>query len=257
MTFAHQLALNTSTIVDPDGDVPLEDELAGAAAAGWTHVELRGPRIVGRDDLPDLMTRHGLSALSINAVELARGADALVQAEQFARAGALVEAPYLLAVSGTVLDGMADQVREVKRIGASHGLRTAFEFLGFERFAVRNLLGAIEIARAAEVQVVIDFHHWFSGGCSLDDLGRLRDDELAIVHLNDLPAGDPPSFDDADRQLPGEGGSPISEVLAAIEDTGYTGPTSVETFNPAHWELGPRRAAELAATATAAWIDGR
>jgi sugar phosphate isomerase/epimerase len=257
MSVQRPIALNTSTIIDPDGDVSLEDELAGAAAAGWTHLELRGPRVAGRDDLPDLMSAHGLSALTINAVELARGAQALEQAEQFARAGALVEAPYLLAVSGTELDGMADQVVEVKRIAASFGLRTAFEFLGFERFAVRDLRGAIEIARAADVEVVIDFHHWFSGGCSIEDLELLRDDELAIVHLNDLPAGDPLSFTDADRQLPGEGGSPIREVLAAIEATGYAGPASVETFNPTHWALGPGPAAAAAAAATAAWTDSR
>lgn len=253
MSFDHVLTLNTSTIIDPDGDTSLEDELAGAAAAGWTQLELRGPRLIDRADLPDLMTQHGLSALSVNAVELARGAGALVQAGEFARAGALVEAPYLLAVSGTELDGMAEQVTEVRKIGASYGLKTAFEFLGFERFAVRDLLGALEIARSAGVDVVIDFHHWFSGGCSLDDLAQLRDGELAIVHVNDLPAGDPLSFRDADRQLPGEGGSPITEVFTAIQATGYTGPVSVETFNPAHWELGPAKAAEVAAAASTAW----
>lgn len=42
-----------------------------------------------------------------------------------------------------------------------------------------------------------------------------------------------------------------------FEDTGYSGPAPVETFNPAHSELGPGWAAALAATATAAWIDRR
>lgn len=256
MTFGHQLVLNTSTIIDPAGDVPLEDELAAAAAAGWTHVELRGPRIVNRPDLPEMLDLNGLTAFSINAVELARGEDAFVQAEEFAAAAALIGAPYVLCVSGLVREGTEEQVRAVKEIVAGHGVRTAFEFIGFERFAVRDLPSALEVARAAGVEVVIDFHHWFGGGNRLEDLLTLRPGELAVVHVNDLPAGDVSTFTDADRQLPGEGARPITKVFAAIAATGYDGPVSVETFHPEHWARGPHVAAALAAEATGRWVRG-
>lgn len=249
--------LNTSTIIDPFGPVPLEEELAACHDAGYTEVELRGPRVAGRADLPALLDAHELTALSVNAVELGRGDEAVEQAAQYAEVAAACSIPYVLCVPGPQRDGLEPALEKVATIVADAGATLAFEFMGFTWSAVRTLREACSVARAVgDLPVVLDYFHWLAGPNRSEDLEQLRSGELVIAHVNDAPDGEVASMADADRVLPGQGAQPVGRLTRDILATGYDGPMSVELFDPRLWDLGPATAARLAHASMAGFGAG-
>jgi len=155
-------------------------------------------------------------------------------------------APYLLAVpprqAGLTFDaampGLGEGLQLARDRAAAQGIRIAFEFLGFWDCPVRTPAAAgWLIAEVEGVDLVLDSCHWHASQAgSLDGFPVER---LAMVHLNDAPAMDPPRIEDADRLLPGEGVIALPELLSALTAAGYTGPWSLETFNPSHWSDDP------------------
>lgn len=238
--------LNTSTVVDPEGAVPLEDEFAGCQEAGFSEVEVRGPRVAGRHDVAALLRGHGLRAVSVNAIELGKGSEALRQAEQYAAVAQACSIPYVLCVPGPERHGLEAAVEKAATIVADAGATLAFEFMGFPWSAVRTLSEACAVTRSVGgLPVVLDYFHWFAGPNRTEDLGALRPGELAVVHVNDAPPGEVASMADADRVLPGAGAQPVVRLTHDIMATGYDGPFSVELFDPRLWDVGPRAAARM------------
>jgi 2-keto-myo-inositol isomerase len=60
-----------------------------------------------------------------------------------------------------------------------------------------------------------------------------------MVHLNDAPAKAPREIEDSDRLLPGRGVIRLKELVGTLRAAGYSGPWSLETFNPDYWALPP------------------
>jgi sugar phosphate isomerase/epimerase len=54
---------------------------------------------------------------------------------------------------------------------------------------------------------------------------------------------------DADRILPGEGSSPVDELVRRLGEIGYRGAVAVELHHPALWRVPPRQFGEIAMTA--------
>jgi sugar phosphate isomerase/epimerase len=54
---------------------------------------------------------------------------------------------------------------------------------------------------------------------------------------------------DADRILPGEGSSPVDDLVRCLGEIGYGGAVAVELHNPALWRVPPRQFGEIAMTA--------
>lgn len=247
-----RVALNGSTL----GPCPLDEELAAAAAAGFSLVELRAPKLEGVADLPERLRRHGLAAWSINSLEHVGEADLLEEARRLAAAAAAVGCPYVLAVPGRTRKGLEDALGELAAACRAEGAELAFEFMGFTWSAVRTLGEAVAVADAAGgLPVVIDTFHWASGGSSLGDLERLDPARIAVVHVNDA-ASDVAELGDADRVLPGEGALPLDDLYDTLGRIGYDGVFSVELFNPEFWARGPAEAAALSYVAVSA-LTGR
>lgn len=247
-------AMNTATL----GGRCLEEALDACARAGFTEVELRGPELIGRLDIEELLVAHGINAISISAVELSgTRAEAVDQAKRYAELAASASIPYVLCVPGRARDGLEHALAEIAVICQDQGVTPAFEFMGFPWCSVRTLRESLDIARdVGGLPVVLDYFHWFAGPNEYADLARLRPGELAVTHINDAPAGDISRLRDADRVLPGYGGQPVVELTRRIADTGYAGPYSVELFNPHLWELGARTAANLSRASLFTLTDG-
>jgi 2-keto-myo-inositol isomerase len=64
-------------------------------------------------------------------------------------------------------------------------------------------------------------------------------ERLALVHLNDAPEKPPRQIEDEDRVLPGEGVIQLKGLIAALKARRFTGPWSLETFNPRYWREAP------------------
>jgi len=166
--------------------------------------------------------------------------------------GQLPEQPSVAA-----LDEAADNLRFAAERAAAHGVGLGIEFLKGARL-VNNLPTALWLADRVDhhsVGVVVDTFHLYAGLSKLEDLALLAHtpERLFFVHVNDVPGGKPRElWTDPDRVLPGEGSVPVTAILAAIRDTGYTGYASLELFNDAfalRWAESPATAAAASAQA--------
>jgi sugar phosphate isomerase/epimerase len=77
----------------------------------------------------------------------------------------------------------------------------------------------------------------------------LSKENLAHVQLSDIADVPREMASDADRILPGEGGSPPDDLLRQLAEIGYQGAVAVELHNPALWRVPPRQFGEIATTA--------
>lgn len=234
-------------------------QLEVARATGYAGIEARAERLLV--DAPELAAtadavREG-EVWSVNGVRIGLSQDgalerATLDADLEARLEICrsIKAAYLLAVPPrvagmgleTALRGIQDGLAVAADRAARNGVRIAFEFLGFSDCPIGSpAAAAMAIDGVGDVDLVLDSCHWHaSGGGSLDAFPVER---LAMVHLNDAPAKPPREIEDADRVLPGDGVIRLRELVAALRGRGYSGPWSLETFNPSLWQEEPSEVA--------------
>lgn len=127
-------------------------------------------------------------------------------------------------------------------LGKKAGVKPSMEFLGFVD-GINNVASAWTIASESDdptATVVADVFHMMRGGGSVDDLLDLPGNRVACFHINDLPASpDPLVQTDADRVMVGEGIADLPRVIANLRVIKYSGPISLELFNPALWAQNP------------------
>jgi len=87
--------------------------------------------------------------------------------------------------------------------------------------------------------LLLDIWHWDLAGQTFTDFEKFGNDQVALVHINDAPAGIPPDEQaDTARRLPGETGVlRIAEFFGGLKKIGYDGPVLAEPFVPALAEM--------------------
>ena len=137
------------------------------------------------------------------------------------------------------LDLLAMRIGDVADTAAGEGVALSLEFIGpniwpeqpYELFSgIRGTLDLIDRIGRVNVGILFDTYHFHCGDSELADIaaaGRA----INHVHLNDAPPGDPTSFDDSVRRLPGDGVMDIAAISNALDAAGYRGPGGVEIFN--------------------------
>lgn len=243
--------LNGATIMT----TPTPLQLEVARDSGFSGIEARAERLLedpSEADATSRVVRPG-EVWSLNGVRIGLGADGRLERETFqADLGARLEicraigAAYLLVVPPRVaglgqaaaLPGIREGLALARDRAVADGVKVAFEFLGFFDCPI----GTPQAAAAAvndleDVDLVLDSCHWHASGAgSIDGFPVER---VAMVHLNDAPAKPPREIEDADRVLPGDGVIALQRLLSALRGRGYTGPWSLETFNPRYWTEDP------------------
>jgi 2-keto-myo-inositol isomerase len=250
-TPAGGIHLNGATIMTTSTD----DHVRIARQAGYAGVELRAERLIGQEAetrAAAAIVRSG-EVWSLNGIQVKVTPDGALRRDllddelgprlEICRA---VGAAHLLVVPPRIdvvdraaaVAGVRDGVRRIRDAAAAHGIGVAFEFLGFGDCPIDSPALAGEVVRDLDdVGLVLDSCHWHaSGSGSLDAFPVER---LRMVHLNDAPAKPPREVEDADRLLPGRGVIRLAELVAALRASGYTGPWSLETFNPGYWAMDP------------------
>lgn len=243
--------LNGATIMK----TPTPRQLEVAREAGFRGIEARAERLL--EDAAEVTATAQAAGdgdvWSLNGVRIRLAHDGglereTLEAELGPRLGICREigAAYLLVVpprvagldETTALPGIREGLTLARDAAAAHGVRVAFEFLGFFDCPIATpRAAAAAVHRLDEVDLVVDSCHWHaSGSASLDELPMRR---LAMVHLNDAPPKPPQQIEDADRVLPGEGVIRLNELRDALRGRGYLGPWSLETFNPRYWTEEP------------------
>lgn len=138
--------------------------------------------------------------------------------------------------------------RELLELGLTLGVRPAMEFLGFveELNTIDLALDVVNRAGHPAGTVVLDPFHVSRGGGPMDSILKLRPDQIAVCHFNDIPANPPPSTQsDEDRVLPGEGISDLRRFVSLLTQIGYSGWLSLELFRQDLWDRDPLEVAQI------------
>lgn len=267
-----ELGLNGATTLKAD----LATDIAVAGKAGFDFVEIWAAKLLGyleRGGVPALrrdLKRAGVKAATLNSVERVTFNDPsghIRMQEDFRRFCRVAEAvgcetvivvpsPRPKGVSLTAIERESVRVlRELSGIARPHGVRLAYEFLGFADCTVNTLAQCAAIVdRVARpnVGLVLDTFHFFAGGSRLDSIRQVDPRKIFMVHINDVERAPRRKMHDALRLFPGKGIIPLPGILRMLKAIGYAGKVSVEIFRPQYWDRPPLQVArEARATALA------
>jgi sugar phosphate isomerase/epimerase len=163
-----------------------------------------------------------------------------------------VGAPH--AIAGPPHHGAGDfdfgaaQYKKLLDVGREFGVRPVMEYLGFAD-EVNTIAVALEILERSgdpDATTVVDPFHCFRGGGGVEDIARLRPEQIAVSHFNDAPA-DPPreTQRDPDRVLPGEGVIDLKRYCDLLRQIGYDRCLSLELFREDLWQQDPAEVARI------------
>lgn len=264
--------LNTSTI----RPASLTDKIDAAAAAGFKAVELWNSDVFDYleaggtlDELRARLAERGLIVPSMIAImgfvgnEEPGRAERLEEARRRMQQAKDLGAPFIVAsppMGDADLAVCGRDYAELLEIGREIGIRPAMEFLGFVEH-VNSIATAREIMERSgdpTATIVIDWFHMVRGDgreTIMEDLRALKGEQIAIVHLDDVPYRKPFSeMTDGDRVYPGDGEIPIAELFAVLAETGYQGPVSLELFNEELWAQDPFEVAKTGFEKSRRWF---
>jgi sugar phosphate isomerase/epimerase len=218
----------------PHPVAPLEDVLAAAAEAGFTHVGLDDVSAAGRDpeEVAALLGALGLRCTDVGVLRI--GADA--DAERLAAlAAATAASTCIAAVYGDIRSAAAD-LRRAADVLDGAGVRIALEHAAYG--GLPTLAAAVQVCEAVGWErcgLLVDSWHVFHAG---DDpwslLTALAPSQIALVHVNDGAAGaaaDPVRESRFARLPPGRGGLELTRFVAALDAIGYDGVVSLEVLS--------------------------
>jgi 2-keto-myo-inositol isomerase len=169
----------------------------------------------------------------------------------------VVPSPRPKGVSPAAIERESVRVlRELSALARPHGVRLAYEFLGFADCTVNSLAqcaSIVEKVARPNVGLVLDTFHFFAGGSRLASIREVNPERIFIVHVNDVERAPRRKMHDALRLFPGRGILPLGSILRALKAIGYMGGFSVEIFRPQYWNRPPLQVArEARGTALAA-----
>ena len=265
-----ELGLNGATTLKAD----LATDIAVAGKAGFDFIEIWASKLIGyldRGGLPALrrdLRRAGVTPATLNSVERITFNDPsghIRMLEDFQRLCRVAEAigcETILVVPSPrpkrVSDGAIEResvrvLRELSRMAMPHGVRLAYEFLGFADCTVNSLAqcaAIVEKVARPNVGLVLDTFHFFAGGSTLASIRAVDPRHIFMVHLNDVERAPRRKMHDALRLYPGKGIIPLRGILRELRGIGYTGQMSVEIFRPQYWSRSPLQVAREARAAT-------
>jgi len=95
-----------------------------------------------------------------------------------------------------------------------------------------GILRLRDAMKAENVGLLLDCWHWYTSHGTIEQLRRLKCDDVVYVHVNDAPEGIPVDEQiDNVRRLPGETGViDITGFLKTLKEIGYDGPVTPEPF---------------------------
>jgi len=220
-------------------DLPPEDMVIAAARAGFSGVGLRiFPPAQSPDQYPvwndrarirslrDIARDHGIRIFEAESF----GMGAEVDRTAYARA---VEAAAELGAGVITSAGIDDDAGRLAanyhwlaETAAGHGLVLAMEFMPYR--GMKTLEAALKMHRRVDhprAKLLIDAIHLSRSGAGLAEMAAIPDrSAIGHFHICDAPAIPPAQLEDklqesrTGRLYPGEGGLPLSDLLALLPE---------------------------------------
>ena len=127
-----------------------------------------------------------------------------------------------------------DNMRKVGDVAKQFGMTAMAEFTRASTFiaTLGTMLKMTRDAAHANMRMLLDCYHFWSGQSKFEDLDLLRPGDVAHVHFQDVPDMPRELLGQATRVIPGDGVTPLVKILRKLAEKGYTGPLSVELFLP-------------------------
>ncbi|WP_338889631.1 sugar phosphate isomerase/epimerase [Rhodococcus sovatensis] len=242
----------------------LADKLDGIAAAGFDGVEILDADLAA-SPLTDAEVAQRCNDLGLTVdlyqpfrrAEGVTGTEFTQVLERFHRECDTMEAlgaDAILVVSNTDADAIDDrdltasQLHALGAAAAEHGATVMFEALawGTHINRVADVEDALTRADHPSLSLVVDTFHLYAVGDDITDVQALVPRSIGFVQVADAPWMDLEliQWSRNHRCFPGDGDFDVFAPVAALLQSGYTGPLSLEIFNPGYRE---RPAAEVAA----------
>ena len=134
-----------------------------------------------------------------------------------------------------------DRFKPIAEILAAHDIRLGLEFIGPKTMRqsqkhpfIYRMFDMLQLGRkiGPNVGLLVDSWHLYTSRGTLDDLRKLKADDVVYVHVNDAPKN--VAIDeqiDNVRDLPGVTGViDIAGFLRTLREIGYDGPVTPEPF---------------------------
>src|SRR5260370_201500 len=140
-----------------------------------------------------------------------------------------------------------DSLREAGEIVKPYGVVAMLEFMRGSTF-VGTLPTSLNLTRETahpNVKSMFDFYHFWAGLSKFEDLELIRTGEIPHVHFQDVPKIPRELLDNGTRDIPGDGVSPLVQILQALKKKGYIGPISLNLFYPHFHKGDPYELAEF------------
>jgi 2-keto-myo-inositol isomerase len=128
----------------------------------------------------------------------------------------------------------AENIPDAGDVAKRFDMSLRIEFLRTSPF-ISTLPTILKVTRAAahpNVAPMLDCYHYRSGLSKLEDLDMIWPGEIGHVHFQDVPNMPREMLDSSTRIIPGDGLSPLTQILGKLSEKGYAGPLSVELFLP-------------------------
>lgn len=238
-----------------------EDEVAAYRDAGFESVEVwlheKMEQYIAAHSAATvrrMLDDHGLGVVGVCfhfGVMLSTGAERQSNLEQFQsklETCNTLGSPVLVVptdfpegeVAAADYEKAAEGLAEAADMAAAHEVNLAVEFIKGAKL-IGTLRQALELVRTCgrdNVGVLLDTFHLCMGDSEVDDLDNVRDGDILLVHVNDVPAleCDKSKIEDSDRVLPGNGVLPLEDIIARLQAKGYEGYYSLELFNEQLWK---------------------
>lgn len=152
---------------------------------------------------------------------------------------------------GLDLRKAAERYRTILELGDKTGVVPHLELWGFSA-NLNHLSDVMFVALETghpSARVLLDNYHIYKGGSTPASLKLISPTAVEVLHVNDYPAGlSRSAITDADRTYPGDGVSPIRDVLHALKSPERPLIISLEVFNKKYYS---QKASEVTKTGLA------
>ncbi|HOQ99017.1 MAG TPA: sugar phosphate isomerase/epimerase family protein [Anaerolineae bacterium] len=232
-------------------------ELAARHGFEGVHVDIDEVAAVGVARARETLARHGVRASAFRfPVDYTRPEpEFAAMLERFpaqcaaAQALGITRTAYWVRPFHDELDFERNYAFHLDRMGRlgtvmkQHGIRIGLEFIGPKTLLpghpytfIRSMDGMLKLCHdigTGNIGLLLDAYHLYTAHGTIDDVKRLRDEDIVEVHVNDAPAGIAVDEQlDLVRALPGETGViDLVGFMQALAGIGYTGPVMVEPFS--------------------------
>lgn len=133
------------------------------------------------------------------------------------------------------IDRAAEDFHQLGILAAERNIKVGFEALSWGRhiYDHRDAWRVVQKADHPNIGLILDSFHTLSRKIEVDSIQSIPKEKIFIVQLADAPIIDMDVLQWSRhlRNMPGEGGLPVKEFMAAIAATGYDGYFSLEIFN--------------------------